>query len=116
MTPPAGGTPVPALAVNMRRDESNLAPLDEAVLRERLALEDVVVARDQETLETAIKERRVGRTFGEPLLWIVLLLAALEFLVANRQAQEAPTLSSRLGVDASGKVPASSAGGEPLKS
>ena len=111
MTPPAGGTPVPALAVNMRRDESNLAPLDEAVLRERLALEDVVVARDQETLETAIKELRVGRTFGEQLLWIVLLLAALEFLVANRQAQEAPTLSSRLGVDASGKVPAAPAGG-----
>ncbi|MBT3296027.1 MAG: VWA domain-containing protein [Verrucomicrobia bacterium] len=111
MTPPAGGTPVPALAVNIRRDESNLAPLDETVLRERLALDDVVVARDRETLETAIRERRVGRTFGEQLLWLVLILAALEFLVANRQAQETPTLSSTLGVDASGKVPAASAGG-----
>ncbi len=110
--PPAGGTPVPALAVNRRREESNLSPLDEATMRERLALDNVDVVRDAETLEAAIQESRVGSTFGEQFLWLALILAALEFLLANRQARERPTLSSTLGVDASGKVPAAAAGGD----
>jgi len=34
-----------------------------------------------------------------------LILAAAEFFLANRMTQESPTLTGKLGLDASGKVP-----------
>ncbi len=46
----------------------------------------------------------MGRTFGEHLLWLTLLLAILEFFYANFLVRSAPTLSERLTIEASGKV------------
>ena len=106
MTPPDGGPAFPALAVNMPRDESDLAPLTAADIAPRLGVDRIEVARDLEALRLQIKQSRVGRTFGEPLLWVVLVLAALEFLLANRLSQETPTLTGTLGIEASGHVPA----------
>jgi len=105
VTPPDGGTPVPQLAVNMVRRESDLTALDASNLAGRLSVERVEVARDLEQLLTHIQESRIGRTFGEQLLWVVLILAAAEFFLANRMTQESPTLTGKLGLDASGKVP-----------
>ena len=111
-----GGTPVPALAVNMVRKESNLKALDASNLAGRLSVKRVEVARDLEQLLTHIQESRVGRTFGEQLLWVVLILAAAEFLLANRLTQESPSLAGMLGIDASGKVPSVAAALEGAES
>lgn len=98
------GKQVPALAVNMERKESNLTPLDPAEIYELLKLKNVNVAHDLEELLTQIRESRVGRTFGEQLLWLVLILAAAEFFYANRLTKESPSLSGVLGIEASGKT------------
>jgi hypothetical protein len=42
-----------------------------------------------ESLRTLITEHRVGRTFGEHLLWVALALIALEFSCANILARSA---------------------------
>ncbi len=51
-----------------------------------------------------IEEHNVGRTFGEHLLWIVLVLVAIEFVYANHLARARPALSDQLGLEASGRV------------
>lgn len=115
VSPPSGGSPVPSLAVNMTRAESDLTPVDASRVRDMLSVKRVEVARDLEQLLAHIQESRVGRTFGEQLLWLVLILAAVEFLLANRLTQESPSLTGTLGIDASGKVPSVAAaleGGE----
>jgi hypothetical protein len=112
MADPETGRNVPALAVNMERRESNLTPLDPAEIYELLKLKNVNVAHDLEELGTQIRESRVGRTFGEQLLWLVLILAAAEFFYANRLTKEAPSLSGVLGIEASGKTSGSAAAAE----
>ena len=62
------------------------------------------LARDAETLQGLIQEHRVGRTFGEQLLWIVFVLLVVEFLYANRLARARPALSDQLDLDPSGRV------------
>jgi len=111
MTPPNGGEPVPALAVNMQRTESNLTPLDPAEIPDKLAVENVQVARDQEELLAQLMESRVGITFGEHLLWVVLILAILEFLLANRLSKGTSSMGPKLGIDAAGKPSTTQAGG-----
>jgi hypothetical protein len=106
MAPPAGGAPEPALAVNMDRTESDLAPLDPASAKARIGLKGVHVVRNRQELLDSIQESRIGRTFGEHLLWLALVLAGLEFFYANRLARREPTLSDKLRVEESGRVPA----------
>ena len=96
--------PVPALAVNMTRKESDLTPLEPGRVHDLLQLKHVNVALDQDELMTQIQDSRVGRTFGEQLLWLVLILAAAEFFVANFQARPSASLSDELVVDSSGRV------------
>jgi hypothetical protein len=98
------GNPVPALAVNMTRKESDLTPLDPARVQDLLQVKHVNVALDQDELMTQIQDSRVGRTFGEQLLWLVLILAAAEFFVANFQARPKASLTDELVVDSSGRV------------
>ena len=94
----------PALAVNMQRHESDLTPLSAAEIERLLAVDDLYFATDAETLQQLIDEHRIGRTYGEHLLWIVLLLIGLEFFYANRLMRSAPSLLGRLKVDPSGHV------------
>ena len=104
MRPDGGGNSIPAFAVNMTREESDLTPLAPTNVRELLQVKNVNLALDQEELMMQIQDSRVGRTFGEQLLWLVLILAAAEFFVANRQARPSANLSDSLVVDASGRV------------
>lgn len=104
--PPGGAEPTPGFAANMTRAESNLTPIDPAALPDRLGLKRVNIARDREELLAKIKESRVGRTFGEPLLWLALVLAALEFLFANflaREPKEPDSAADAAGSAAPGK-------------
>jgi len=112
MPDPETGRQIPALAVNMERKESNLTPLDPAEIYELIKLKNVNVAHDLEELLTQIRESRVGRTFGEQLLWLVLILAAAEFFYANRLTKETPALTGMLGIEASGKTSGSAVAAE----
>jgi len=73
----------PVIAVNLLRDESDLTPIPEQEIQKQLGIEGPRFAHDLETLRTQITEHRVGRTFGEHLLWIALVLIAVEFAYAN---------------------------------
>ena len=73
----------PILAVNLRRDESDLTTLSESEIQKQLGIEQPRFAHDLETLRQLIVEHRVGRTFGEHLLWLALVLIALEFACSN---------------------------------
>lgn len=94
----------PVLAVNTRREESDLTPLDPADVKDLLGLKHVYVARDKEQMIAQIQESRVGRTFAEELLWLVLLLAAIEFFYANRLMKSVPSLSEKLAIEPSGNL------------
>ena len=99
-----GGNPVPALAVNMTRKESDLTPLDPAEVPDLLKVKHVNVALNNEELMTQIQDSRIGRTFGEQLLWLALILVAAEFFVANYQARSKAGLTDALVMDATGRV------------
>jgi hypothetical protein len=94
----------PALAVNMPREESDLTPLEEGEIEGLLEAKPLYVARDAETLQRLIEEHRIGRTFGEHLLWAVLVLIAIEFVYANRLARARPALSNQLSLEPSGRI------------
>ena len=101
---PGGGPATPALAVNMARAESQLAPIEADDAAARLGLKSVHVVHDREELQQKVEESRVGRTFGEHLLWLTLLLAMLEFFYANFLVRQTPGLSDVLRIESSGKV------------
>jgi len=94
----------PALALNIQREESDLAPLSEEQIRAALGVRDLQVANGSEALLQAVEEHRIGRTYGEHLLWLVLVLGAIEFFYANRLVKGGPTLTDQLEVQASGRV------------
>ena len=73
----------PVIAVNLSREESNLTPVIEAEIPKHLGMDDTAVAHDLESLRSLIIEHRIGRTFGEHLLWVALVLIAVEFIYAN---------------------------------
>jgi len=96
--------PEPFLAVNMAREESDLTPLDADAVASLLAPRKVHLASDQESLAELIHQHRVGRTYGELLLWILLGLLLAEFVYANRLARARGLLSDALTIDVSGRV------------
>ncbi len=92
------------LAINVPRTESDLAPLSDKELEEILDADPVYLARDEETLLRLVEDNNVGRTFGEHLLWIVMVLVAIEFIYANHLARARPALSDQLAVEPSGRI------------
>lgn len=92
----------PSLAVNFRREESDLAPIEPDSITELIGARNVRVCTDIDSLRSAIQEHRIGRTYSEHLLVLALLLAGIEFVYANALARSKPDLSSRLGVTSSG--------------
>ncbi len=94
----------PALAVNFPREESDLTPLDPERLRDLLKVSNLHVVTDREALEQAIKEHRIGRTYGEYLLLIAAVLIGMEFYYANLLFRNKPNLSSKLRITSSGKL------------
>lgn len=107
MSSAAQPVPTPALAVNLRREESDLTPIALEEVAARMGLPagvQVQVAPDLEVLQRLIQEHRVGRTFGEELLWAALILILFEFTCANVLVKRGPRLSQQLHVDPSGSV------------
>jgi hypothetical protein len=94
----------PALAVNLPRRESDLTPLSNEEMARRLGTEKIFFASDRETLQQIIEEHRIGRTYGEHLLWLALILIGIEFFYANALLRSGPRLSDQLKVDLSGHV------------
>ncbi len=94
----------PALAVNLPREESDLAPIDDKEIPKRLAVDKANVAPDLATLKRLIEEHRVGRTYGEHLLWIAFLLTAIEFIYANALMRGTKAGAEKVSVDAAGHV------------
>ena len=63
----------PALAVNLRREESDLTPIAETEIPKRLGVDHAHVATELSALQQLIQEYRVGRTYGEHLLWLAFV-------------------------------------------
>ncbi len=72
-----------AFAINLRRAESDLTVLPEDRLTERLGIDNPYISSDLTTLERHIEDHRVGRAYGEILLWIAFILVIIEFSLAN---------------------------------
>ncbi len=102
----SGGTngPAPALAVNLGRRESDLTPVSAREIPGILGVRDVSVARGRADLERLIQEKRIGRPMAELLLWLALLVSALELFMANRASARRPGLTDRLVIEESGRV------------
>ncbi len=97
-------TPLPALAVNLPRGESDLTPIPEAEVAKRLGIEDAHVATDITALKRMIEQHRVGRTYGEHLLWLAFVLIAIEFIYANFLARAGRRQGAQVSVDAAGRM------------
>jgi hypothetical protein len=102
----AAGQPrgMPALAVNLPRNESDLTPIAEAEIPKRLGTDRVIMATDLTALRRLIEEHRIGRTYGEHLLWLAFVLIAIEFCYANALLRRGSRLSDKLAVDSAGRV------------
>ena len=98
------GEPAPLVAANAPREESDLTPLEPGRLAQLLGVDALYTATDLETLQQAIREHRVGRTYGEHLLLLALLLIGVECLYANRLSRQTPGLTHRLGLTRSGRI------------
>ncbi len=96
--------PVPALAVNVERRESDLTPLTAGEVADRMDFPKVQVALDKDALARLIQDHRIGRTYGEHLLWIALVLVIIEFYYANALLRTGPVLSEKLKVDVAGHL------------
>jgi hypothetical protein len=96
--------PDPVLAVNTDRFESHLAPVTPAELAEWTGFKKLLTAKDPEELTRLIDEFRNGRSLAEVFLWIALLLALLEWWVANRALRTQTGATERMTVDLAGKV------------
>ena len=94
----------PALAVNLPRDESDLTPVSESEIPKRLGAEGAHVALDLANLRRLIEEHRVGRTYGEHLLWLAFVLTAIEFMYANALVRGAKSGEDKVRTDAAGHV------------
>ena len=101
---PAAGTPRPGLALNLRREESALDPVDPSLVRTATGFRNLGLARDTTDLQRQIEEHRRGRPLTEGLFWLALVLAAAEGWLANRASRRRKTLLQEITVDATGKV------------
>jgi len=97
----------PAFAVNLPRGESDLTPVADKEIPKQLGVERAVVANDLPTLRKLIEEYRIGRTYGEHLLWLALVLVVIEFIYANmlaRGGKGGKGGGGKVSVDAAGHV------------
>ncbi len=96
--------PEPVLAVNTDRFESLLSPASVDELAEWTGFKKFLNASDPEELLRLIDEYRNGRSLAEIFLWIALLLALLEWWVANRALRTQIGATEKMTVDLAGKV------------
>jgi hypothetical protein len=96
--------PEPVLAVNTDRFESRLTPASEDELAEWTGFKKLLSAHDPEEMLRLIDEHRNGRSLAEIFLWIALVLALLEWWVANRALRSQVGATEKMTVDSAGKV------------
>mgnify|MGYP002628964000 CR=1 FL=1 len=101
---PGDSSPRFALALNPPRAESNLTVIASEEIQPRLGDTNVKVAQDLPALNRLIEENRVGRTFGEQLLWLVLLLAVVEFGYANALSRRGEIGANKVDLDYAGHI------------
>lgn len=99
-----GADTVPLLAVNVPRTESDLAMLKPEQLRAKLGLTQLFIVQGKDELARVVEEHRVGKPLAEQLLWVALIVAVLEWMLANRVNRKTASLTSRLLVESSGRV------------
>jgi hypothetical protein len=88
----------------MRRIESDLTPVTRADLAGMLGKKDIFVTGGKDELMRLLEEQRQGRTFGEQLLWLALIVALFEVVYANWRAKSSGTFSAGLDIGPAGKV------------
>jgi hypothetical protein len=101
---PARLDTAPVLAINLPRRESDLTPLPPGAVAGRLGIERLHLARDPESLARLVRDHRVGRSYGEHLLWTAFALVVLEFFLANLLLRRSGTPAARLEIDPSGHL------------
>lgn len=94
----------PALAINLPRGESDLTPVKQEDIPSVLGLKTMQVATSKEELFKKLEDFRVGKTLGEPLLWLALLVALIESFYANFLMRKGSKLTDTLNIAPSGKV------------
>lgn len=94
----------PALALNVPRPESDLTPLKTDELPALLGVKTLQVAESKDDLFKKIEDLRIGKTFGEQILWLVLIVAILESFYSNWLSKKTPKLTDSLLIDPSGRV------------
>ncbi|TAN37100.1 MAG: VWA domain-containing protein [Verrucomicrobia bacterium] len=100
----SGAETTPLLAINVPRGESDLTMLKPSEIRAKLGLPQLVIAQGKDELARMVEEHRVGKPLAEQLLWAALVVGLLEWLVANRVNRKTATLTSRMLIEASGRV------------
>jgi len=100
----AEGVNVPAIALNAARRESDLLRVEHGRVKDALSVEPLHIAEDIQSLERLIEDHRVGRSLGEALLWLALLLCVIEVFFANFKAKSVTPLSEVLGAAPSGRI------------
>ena len=91
-------------AANARREESKLDMLTAGQIEVKTGFKKFRAAQTPEELMKVVDEFHNGRILGEPILWIVLILALLEWWYANRLLRKKTSLSDVLSIDEAGKV------------
>lgn len=92
-----------AFAINLRRREADLTPLAVDSLSGRLGADGLYIAGDLATLERLMTDHRVGRAYGEHLLWAAFILVILEFFLANLLLRKNGG-SNTLGTNSAGQI------------
>ena len=79
-----GSAGEPVFAIRPEPGESDLTPVAAEALESLTGIRQLHAARSMEELGTQIQACRQGRPLVEPLLWLALMLATLEWWLANR--------------------------------
>ncbi len=101
---PQDAAPHPALALNMARQESDLTPIKPDDIPSILGVKNLQVATSREELLKKIEDFRIGKTLGEQILWLALLVALLESFYSNWLTRKKTKLTDSLVMEPSGKL------------
>lgn len=99
-----GGAAKPALAINMPRVESDLSSVRQQDIPDILGIPALHIADSKADLLKKLEDFRIGRSLGETLLWLALLIAIAEVVYANFLLRKNSKLTDALKVEASGRM------------
>ncbi len=94
----------PGFALNLDRREADVRPVAATELPKWTGLRRLHVAMDRDELLRKIEEHRRGRPMTEALLWLALVLATAEVILANRMGRKTALLTEQMPRLLSGRV------------